>query len=122
MRPPDTLFDTAACETDPETSHQAAELARLNKTRDQELVLRIHAQHPFGLTDFELAAFAGRQQTSLGVRRGELRSAGLIDKTEERRPSPSGSPCVVWRITRAGLSTVVASLLAEGDRTGAAAS
>lgn len=52
-----------------------------------------------GLTDFELAERTGIAQTSIGVRRGELVKAKLVEKTAMRRPSPSGSAAIVWRIT-----------------------
>jgi hypothetical protein len=100
----DTLFDhPAARATDPETSHMAAGRALSRKASDQRLVLAIHAANPDGLTDFELAEIADRAQTSLGVRRGELRDHGLIVNSGLRRPSPSGSPSIVWWLTEAGL-------------------
>ncbi len=46
------------------------------------------------MTDFQLAERLGGQQTSLGKRRLELK---CVD-TGLRRPSPSGSPAVVWRL------------------------
>lgn len=104
----DTLFDyEKARSTDPETSHRAAKRVSSNKANDYKLVLRIHAEHVDGLNDFELAAFAGRAQTSLGVRRGELRDAGLIEYAGFTRPSPSGSPARVWRLTEAGRRAVL---------------
>ena len=88
--------------SDPETS-QAAALRMPNlRSRDRLTVLRTHAMHPQGLTDFELAALLQRQQTSVGKRRGELRDAGLITKSPARRLAPSGSPAIVWAITSAG--------------------
>lgn len=80
--------------TDPETSQIAA---APNRSRDRDLVyaaLRIAADR--GLTDFELGACIGRQQTSAGKRRGELRDAGLVRDSGQRRPAPSGSPAIVW--------------------------
>lgn len=100
----DTLFDHPAVRnTDPDTSHIAAQAALSRKATDQRLVLRIHAANPDGLTDFELADIAQRAQTSLGVRRGQLRDAGLIVNSGLKRPSPSGSPSIVWKISEAGL-------------------
>lgn len=99
-----TLFDHPAVRsTDPDTSHVAAQAALSRKATDQRLVLSIHFEHPEGLTDFELADIAGRAQTSLGVRRGELRDAGLVENSGTKRPAPSGSPSIVWRLTEAGL-------------------
>ena len=88
--------------SDPGTSHAAAATASLRAATDRALVLRIHQQWTSGLTDFELAELAGRQQTSLGVRRGDLRKAGLIRDSGLKRPAPSGSPATVWVITDEG--------------------
>lgn len=88
--------------TDPDTSHQAALDVAPRAQADRDLVLRVHSEHPDGLTDFELAALCGRQQTSLGKRRGDLCADGLIERTEWRRPAPSGSRAFVWRITDEG--------------------
>lgn len=94
----------AARNTDPATSHQAA--THVNRDNDQALVLRIHAAHPDGLTDFELADLCNRAQTSLGKRRGELRDAGYIEDTGGTRPAPSGAAATVWRITPQGIRAV----------------
>jgi hypothetical protein len=88
--------------TDPETSHLAADRSKALTAADRRMVLMVHANHPLGLTDFELADITGRQQTSVGKRRGELRDLGLIAETTERHPAPSGSPAIVWKITEAG--------------------
>jgi hypothetical protein len=45
----------------------------------------MHDANPDGLTDFELGAMVGRQQTSAGKRRGELRDLGYIEETALRR-------------------------------------
>ncbi len=90
--------------TDPATSKQAAERrGPIGRLIDRQRVLRVHRDNPAGLTDFELAAKLGRQQTSAGKRRGELRDVGMIEATAERRPAPSGSPAIVWRITPTGV-------------------
>jgi len=101
------LFDfvdprTTVRPSDPETSHAAAHSCLNMRTIDRMAVLRAHSDHPKGLTDFELAALMRRQQTSVGKRRGELRDRGLIEATEVRRPSPSGSSAIVWKITSEG--------------------
>jgi DNA-binding transcriptional ArsR family regulator len=82
--------------TDPETSWEAAERAKLNKSTNRALALRLLREHPEGLTDFDLAELTGLQQTSIGKRRGELRDAGLVRATDRRRRSPSGSSAIVW--------------------------
>jgi hypothetical protein len=92
--------------TDPETSHGAADRMAPLARADRVKVLLAHYGRPCGLTDFELAASLERQQTSVGKRRGELRDAGYIEATEIRRPAPSGSAAIVWRITEAGMAAV----------------
>lgn len=91
-----TLDDAAARATDPETSHTAAANARRHAETDRELVLRLLRTHG-PMTDFEIAALAGRAQTSLGVRRGSLVKLGLVEWAGTTRPAPSGSPARVWR-------------------------
>jgi hypothetical protein len=59
-----------------------------------------------GLTDFQLATLVDRKQTSAGKRRGELRDKRLIEATALRRPSDTGSPAIVWRITPLGRRVV----------------
>ncbi len=97
--------------TDPDTSHQAAVIAIRSAATNRELALaELAAVHPDGLTDFELADRTGVQQTSIGRRRGELRDAGLVERCDDgtghtlKRPSPTGSPSIVWRCTDAGLT------------------
>lgn len=96
------LFAPAARATDPVTSHQAADRHPVLRGADRRNALMLHATHPEGLTDFELADLMARQQTSAGKRRGELRDIGLVAMTAVRRPAPSGSPAVVWTITDQG--------------------
>lgn len=96
----------AARGTDDVTSVIAAE--RTNVSKGRMLALRIHYGNPAGLTDFELAKLSGWAQTSIGKRRGDLMNpkyfpTPLIEKTGETRPSPSGSPARVWRITKVGM-------------------
>ena len=87
---------------DPDTSWLAA-FARLGgKASDRRQALRCHYEAAFGLTDFELGDAMGRQQTSAGKRRGELRDDGLIEDSGMRRAAPSGSAAIVWRITNKG--------------------
>lgn len=83
--------------TDPGTSELAAEDALEHASTHRLRVLEEHRRHPDGLTDFELAAILGLQQTSAGKRRGELRDAGLIEDSKTCRPAPSGSLAIVWR-------------------------
>jgi len=68
-----------------------------------------------GLTDFELEARVGVQQTSIGKRRGDLVKLGLVEATYRFRPSPSNTPSMVWCSTRAGYERW---LVERGRRTG----
>ena len=98
--------------SDPDTSHQAGARASLTAGQGRAAALNalahahLHAAHlcPHGLTDFELAVILDSQQTSCGKRRGELVKLGYVAATEHRRPSPSGSPAIVWMITPAGIT------------------
>lgn len=95
-----TITDALARTTDPATSHEAAP-GSARRSAGQRLVLDALAAHGPG-TDFDLAEWTGRQQTSMGKRRLELQRAGLVEPTGGRRPSPSGSAALVWRLTAEG--------------------
>lgn len=87
---------------DPDTAIEASNLHPRLRQSDRRQALLLHAVHPDGMTDFELATLMHRQQTSAGKRRGELRDLGLIEQTDERRPAPSGAASIVWKITAEG--------------------
>ena len=96
--------------TDPHTSELAAVAQIGRKAATQRRVLEaLYRAGEDGLTDFELGAVLGMQQTSCGVRRGELRDAGLVMKASREdgtiltRPSPSGSPSICWTLTATGI-------------------
>jgi hypothetical protein len=90
------------------TSRAAATSVRLSAGR--LLALKTLADHPDGLTDFELSDLTKRQQTSIGKRRGELYDYDLVEVSLDdhgkplKRPAPSGSPALVWRVTPLGLA------------------
>jgi hypothetical protein len=96
----------ASRDGDPMTSHLAATKAAKGASHGRMLVLLNLSVKP--LTDFDLAAETGWQQTSIGKRRHECMMAGYVERAldgrgeEVRRPSPSGSPALVWQITQAG--------------------
>ena len=98
------LWDMAR-RTDPETSWDAAANALANADTDRARVLAVHRAHPDGLTDFELAELMGRQQTSVGKRRGELCAQGLVEYAGIKRPAPSGSMSRVWKAVSPALVT-----------------
>ena len=101
------LFTPAARHTDPETSHVAAEDAKVRACKSRQLVLDwLYQRGP--MTDFELAAITSYQQTSIGKRRGECVAAGWVEANTDqhgkkiKRPAPSGSMALTWRITSLG--------------------
>lgn len=93
--------------TDPVTSHEAEAKVRPHASTGRRAVLSALALYG-PLTDFELAERTGWQQTSIGKRRGECVAQGWVeaftapDGTKCKRPSPSGSPAIVWAITAKG--------------------
>lgn len=95
--------------TDPGTSMEAAKNASARVTRTRLAVLRAHVANPNGLTDYEASALAGDiGQSSAGKRRLELERLGFIERTGERRRSPSGNGrCGVWRVTAAGVAAFI---------------
>jgi len=99
--------DPMSRNSDPETSHEAANEVRFRASRHRLLALTTLKR--FGpLTDYELAARTGLQQNSIGKRRKECQDAGLIEGLVDpygnnvKRPAPSGSKSLVWQLTREG--------------------
>ena len=84
--------------TDPSTSRHAK---KFNLNKDRVLALEVHGRNPDGLTDYELAGITGKQQNSIGKRRGELCDYGFVEEKipQTKRKGPSGSWCLVWSIT-----------------------
>lgn len=93
--------EAKARRSDPQTSHEAAQDAKVLSSRNRRMALEaLRYADERGLTDFELAAKTGVAQTSIGVRRHELVRAGYVVATNLRRPAPSGSLAIVWRAVR----------------------
>lgn len=95
-----------ARDSDPETSHDAAHDAEFHANRGRLNALFALARGP--MTDYELEAHTGWQKNSIGKRRLECQRAGLvevwtIDGEEQKRPGPSGSMCLIWRLTDKGV-------------------
>jgi len=103
----DALADVPAPQAraaDPDTAHTAAaEQSPFKVYAGHRLVLRLLADHG-PLTDFQLAHHTGKQQTSIGCRRGELVKAGLVWNTDLEGWSDSMSPAIVWALTDRGRS------------------
>lgn len=98
----------SARSTDPTTAHEAAASITVQRMRaDHHLVLA--ALHDHGpMNDFALASRVstalGRtvKQTSIGVRRKELVTLGLVRNSGRRAPSDTGKASIVWALTAAG--------------------
>jgi DNA-binding transcriptional ArsR family regulator len=90
--------EPVARSTDPGTSWAAAHDATPKAPTHRARVLQALRSIPGGLTDYELAELVGLQQNSAGKRRGELRDAGLVEDSGRRRPAPSGSKAIVWKV------------------------
>ena len=88
---------------DPDTSWEAAFSHLSTRAGDRRAALEALYHASDGLTDFELGDLMGRQQTSAGKRRGELRDLGLVCDSKTRRPAPSGSSAIVWVLTDMGI-------------------
>jgi hypothetical protein len=93
--------------SDPSTSYEAARDASFKASEHR--VKALQAFFDFGpMTDFELADATRLQQNSIGKRRKDCQDAGLVDVlTNEdgvkvKRPAPSGSKALVWKLTQAG--------------------
>lgn len=98
--------------SDPSTSFEAARDASFKASAHRVKALQV--LFDFGpMTDFELADKTGLQQTSIGKRRKDCQDAGLVDVlTDEnggkvKRPAPSGSNALVWKLTQAGCDYVI---------------
>jgi len=101
-----TLPEPAAKSNDQSTSVAAANDARKKCSENQMRALLLLAKKP--MTDYELADATGMQQNSIGKRRGDLYKIGLVEpETDDagnqvKRPGPTGSTCLSWRITQSG--------------------
>ena len=94
--------------TDPDTSRTAARRATVRAGRSRARLLASYAVDDVfagngGLTDEQAAEWAGVHPRSCWWKRcSELRHAGLIADTGERRPGAAGPPRMVCAITDAG--------------------
>ena len=98
--------------SDPITSFEAARDASFKASAHR--IKALQALFDFGpMTDFELADATGLQQNSIGKRRKDCQDVGFVDVlTDEdgvkvKRPAPSGSKALVWKLTQAGRDYVI---------------
>lgn len=85
--------------TDPVTSHIAAQNMKLSGARgkQQRIALRAVIEHP-GLTSRELAALCPLDRYQMARRLPELEEAGLVAKGPARECRAGGRPSVVWLV------------------------
>lgn len=88
-------FDTAGNHRQVDTSIAAAELAALTSNHLRYLVHKTLCEQGDRTVD-EVCAIAGLPRYSLQPRFTELRKAGLIRDTGERRFNASGARAIVW--------------------------
>jgi predicted ArsR family transcriptional regulator len=84
---------------DPITSHMAAEAAESVRSTHFRIILAALEKYSPG-TSQEIAAWSGLDHWAVTRRMGELRDAGLVIQTQEKRANRSGRMAVVW--ARAG--------------------
>jgi len=85
--------------TDPVTSHEAAESVRgAVSARLQRLLLVLLDLYPDGLTCSEAAAMLRMPRDSLSPRFPSLRHLKLVHDSGGRRAGPTGRRQIVWRL------------------------
>jgi hypothetical protein len=86
------------------TSREAAQkIAPHAKTLQRLALAEFIAAHPKGLTADQVAKLLGESVLCVRPRCSELRAAGLIEQTPERRVNESGMTAAVWRASPAAL-------------------
>jgi predicted ArsR family transcriptional regulator len=89
--------------TDPETSRAAAVVNLPNSGAQRRAVFEeLRRAGGDGRTDYELGFALDILRTSAGKRRKELVEQGLVEATDERRETDTGSRAIVWRLTEKG--------------------
>ena len=80
---------------DPDTSREAAESVKDLRSRHHTIILA--GLEKFGLmTSEEISSRTGLDYWAVARRMSELREAGLVIQTEEKRRNKSGRKAVVW--------------------------
>jgi len=93
--------------TDPETSHEAADSVKMR--RNQKAVLQVFKDDPSGFTDWELVRvypeykeLPVQSESGLRTRRKELVEQGLVIDTGRKQRLPSGRRAIIWCIADEG--------------------
>ncbi len=90
---------TENCHRGVDTSRDAAEMAARASGTLRALVHKTLFDNPKGLTVDETCGITGRRRYSLQPRFTQLKDAGMIRDTGERRFNESGARAIVWRAT-----------------------
>lgn len=86
--------------SDPDTSHDAADDARGERAIKMERqVYACLVARPNGLTNWEIVELSGLSYHSATPRVKPLRNKNLVYDSGEKRLSPYGKMCKVWRAT-----------------------
>ena len=100
VKPPVRRTVTRTRHDAPETSHQAAAMARLRVGSMRYDVYRsILFAGDEGRTDEELEGILGRKHQSISAARNTLAGDDLIEDSGQRRNTSSGTPAIVWVIS-----------------------
>lgn len=87
----------AARATDPQSSHEAADIITSSGKRAEQQALTFAAVRAFpGCTSFELSMKTGRCRFQLARRLPECVTAGLVEKGEVRRCGVTGRRALTW--------------------------
>ena len=83
----------------PTSKHAAVAIEPYAKTLRGRALAEFRYCYPQGLTADQLGRLVSAGPLSMRPRISELRSAGLIEATPERRKNDSGIDAIVWRAT-----------------------
>ena len=94
--PPHIIAEAWARASDPQTSHIAAKGVRGERANHLEVVTVNTLKEHGPLTTWEITHKTGINWDSITPRMKPLERKGLIRKTDQRRMSPNGRPCIVY--------------------------
>ncbi len=94
------MSDALSRNTDPSTSHEAAESIVGSLPKLEAVVLTALKAAPNGATSTELAQALDLSLVTVSPRLRPLANRGLIVATAFRRKGPSGRPQIVWQVPR----------------------
>ena len=91
-------YKPRARRSDPETSRLAAEsMAPAAEIHCQRILQYLRRIGTINATKDEVGQAVGLDDVQAARRLSDLKDAGLVEDSGERRPSKSGHPCIAWR-------------------------